>query len=217
MAEREPVRWITIKGKHLPVYEDGSIGVGQDYTPLYHGTTFKSMLAILESNELRGGVSNETETFGVSTTRNKDSAYNEVSLVLDKEKLHERYKIKPVYRESIFGKDLAEERLFKDIKNVSDYIRMIRWNDDSKSNIKLQLLRRRLVENFNNPNYTNVSSKFNDAYYIKKIAQVAKQRGIKLDKRMQEALSYIERFDRQEFDTERYNQMLEKQARKRRL
>ena len=25
MADREPVRWITVKGKHLPVYEDGSI------------------------------------------------------------------------------------------------------------------------------------------------------------------------------------------------
>lgn len=24
----EPIRWITVKGKHLPVYEDGSIGPG---------------------------------------------------------------------------------------------------------------------------------------------------------------------------------------------
>lgn len=28
MAEKEPVRWITVKGKHLPVYADGSIGNG---------------------------------------------------------------------------------------------------------------------------------------------------------------------------------------------
>lgn len=33
MSDREPVRWITIKGKHLPVYEDGSIGVGQEEEP----------------------------------------------------------------------------------------------------------------------------------------------------------------------------------------
>ena len=30
MAEKEPVRWITVKGKHLPVYADGSIGVGSE-------------------------------------------------------------------------------------------------------------------------------------------------------------------------------------------
>lgn len=34
MAEREPVRWITVKGKHLPVYADGSIGVGQEDEPV---------------------------------------------------------------------------------------------------------------------------------------------------------------------------------------
>lgn len=33
MADREPVRWITVKGKHLPVYADGSIGVGQEEEP----------------------------------------------------------------------------------------------------------------------------------------------------------------------------------------
>lgn len=33
MAEKEPVRWITVKGKHLPVYEDGSIGIGQEDAP----------------------------------------------------------------------------------------------------------------------------------------------------------------------------------------
>lgn len=29
----EPARWITVKGKHLPVYPDGSIGVGQEKEP----------------------------------------------------------------------------------------------------------------------------------------------------------------------------------------
>lgn len=33
MADKEPVRWITVKGKHLPIYEDGSIGVGQEEEP----------------------------------------------------------------------------------------------------------------------------------------------------------------------------------------
>lgn len=30
----EPARWITVKGKHLPVYPDGSIGVGEEKAPL---------------------------------------------------------------------------------------------------------------------------------------------------------------------------------------
>ena len=131
------------------------------YTPVYHGTTYESALAILQSNELRGNVSNETETYGVSTTRNKHSAYDTVRLALDKDKLKENYSVKPVYRESVFGRDLAEERIDKTVKNVDRYIREIQWNDDSRSNIHLMFLRRRLVENFNNSeNYCSFATKF---------------------------------------------------------
>lgn len=175
------------------------------YTPLYHGTTFESMVNILKSNELRGNVSNETETYGVSTTRNKATAYDQVRLVLDKELLQETYKVHPVYRESVFGRDLAEERLDKTVTDLSKYVRQIQWNDDSKSNMKIQILRRRLVENFDNPNYTKDPS--SDAYQIKQIAELAKKKGIPTDARFKEAVKWIDKFDKRIFDKERYDRM----------
>ena len=33
IMDREPARWITVKGKHLPVYADGTIGIGQENPP----------------------------------------------------------------------------------------------------------------------------------------------------------------------------------------
>lgn len=200
------IRWVTIRGRRIPIRE-------KNYTPIYHGTTFKNALGILESNELRGNVSNETETYGVSTTRNKDTAYDTVRIVLDKDKVRERYKVEPIYRESIFGRDLAEERIDRTIENVDRYIKQIQWNDDSKSNMKMKILRRQLVENFDNVDYTNVPSRMNDAYYIKRIAQIAETKGIPLDSRMKEAVGWIQRFDSREFDEERYQEMLNKKSR----
>ena len=189
--------------------------LNNNYTPLYHGTTYENALAILQSDELRAGVSNETETYGVSTTRNKDSAYDQISLVLDRDALRQNYSVKPIYRESIFGLDLAEERINRTISNVSRYIKELRWNDDSKSNIHLKHLRRQLVENFDNPNYTNTPGKPGDsAYYIKQLAAIANQKGIKMDARLSEAVYYIQQFDNRVFDTERYEQLQKKKLRR---
>ena len=52
MAEREPARWITIKGKHLPVYEDGTIGVGQEEEPI---PEYKDTFDINSLGELQDG------------------------------------------------------------------------------------------------------------------------------------------------------------------
>lgn len=52
MAEREPVRWITVKGKHLPVYADGSIGVGQEDAPVEE---YKDTFDIEQFGELNDG------------------------------------------------------------------------------------------------------------------------------------------------------------------
>lgn len=176
-----------------------------NYTPLYHGTTYENAIKILESDELRGNISNETETYGVSTTRNKSTAYDTVRIVLDKEALRRNYSVKPIYRESVFGRDLAEERIDRTVGNVSRYVREIQWNDDSKSNMRIRILRRKLVENFNNPRYTSTPG--NDAYRIKQLASIASSKGIPMDSRFQQALGYINKFDNREFDTERYNEM----------
>lgn len=90
--------------------------------PLYHGTTWNNAIKILESNELRANVSNETETYGVSFTRNKEEAYDQVVFVIDQELLSYNYKIEPVYRDGISGRDLAEERVDRTIRNFRKYI-----------------------------------------------------------------------------------------------
>lgn len=218
MTEREIERWITVHGVHVPIYKGESYDDVSDrlnkrvpglkdksYTPLYHGTTFKNAVAIIKSNVLKGNVSNETESFGVSTTRNQDSAYDDVALVLSKEALEQDYSIKPVYRESIMGRDLAEERLTKHIKNVDRYIKKLAWNDTSARNTKLHILRRELVQNFENKNYTNEPG--SRAYYIKQLALLARNRNILMDQRLSQAVGYIEMFDRREFDSEKYEEM----------
>ena len=52
MTEREPVRWITIKGKHLPVFADGSIGVGQEDAPVEE---YKDTFDMEQFGELNDG------------------------------------------------------------------------------------------------------------------------------------------------------------------
>lgn len=52
MADREPVRWITVKGKHLPVYADGSIGVGQEDAPVEE---YKDTFDMEQFGELNDG------------------------------------------------------------------------------------------------------------------------------------------------------------------
>lgn len=197
--------WID-KEKQISYYQKQAERLNTStYTPVYHGTTFKNALAILESDELKGNISNETETYGVSTTRNKDTAYDTVRLEMNKEALQYNYRVEPIYRESVFGKDLAEERINRSVTNVSRYIKSVQWNDDSKSNMKMRILRRKLVENFNNRNYTNDPK--NDAYYIKRIAEIAKEKNIPMDARMKEAVSYIQKFDNRIFDQERYDEL----------
>ena len=182
-----------------------------NYTPLYHGTTLTNAIKILESNELRANISNETETYGLSTTRNKLEAYDSVAFVLNKDKLQTQFKVKPVYREGIAGLDLAEERIDRTVKPLNKYCEQIMWNDTSKSNIKLRVLRRKLVENFDNEQYTSDSA--TDAYKIKKIGQLADRLGIPLDGRFEEALNWIAKFEARVFDAERYNEV---QARRKR-
>lgn len=182
-----------------------------NYTPLYHGTTLTNAIKILESNELRANISNETETYGLSTTRNKLEAYDSVAFVLNKDKLQTQFKVKPVYREGIAGLDLAEERIDRTVKPLNKYCEQIMWNDTSKSNIKLRVLRRKLVENFDNEDYLNDPS--SDAYKILRICELANQLNIPVDSRFEEALNWIKKFEDRVFDTERYDQI---QARRKR-
>lgn len=94
--------------------------------PLYHGTNEHNLLEILESNELRAGISNETETYGVSFTRNSRESYGSVDIVVDRYELMNNYHLEPIYRDGIAGRDLAEERCNRTIKDIRKYIKQVR-------------------------------------------------------------------------------------------
>ena len=191
--------------------------------PLYHGTGYKEAYEILKSDELRANISNETETYGVSLTRNKDAAYGDVSIVLDQERLNYDYKVKPVYRDGIMGLDLAEERVPKTIYNVSKYIIELQWNDKGARNSQLHILRGDMVRNFNDENFLDKPKIVrrsgghevtNYCYWLDKLITLANKKGIKLDKRFKEAEVYLKRFRSRVFDKEKANLLATKRSRK---
>lgn len=180
--------------------------------PLYHGTSWENAVQILETNELRGNVSNETETYGISFTRNRDSAYDAVGLVIDQEKLSYNYKIAPVYRDGISGLDLAEERVDRTIKNIRQYIIKLQFNNP----VYLKSLRRTLIDHFDDADLLDTPKfsprKFNIAYSINRVIQSAHKYNIPLDNLFQEAEKYIDMFVHREFDEEYYQTLQHKRG-----
>lgn len=181
--------------------------------PLYHGTTWMNAIEIIESNELRANVSNETETNGVSFTRNSREAYDQVVFVIDQELLSHNYKISPVYREGIAGLDLAEERVPRTIKNIRKYIIELRWNNP----IWFKTLRRQLTREFDNPDLLSQPSKgsdFNLAYEVNKLIETAHKYNIKIDKTFQEAEYWIDQWKQHIPDIETENWIEQRKFRK---
>lgn len=178
--------------------------------PLYHGTSWENAVNIIESNELRGNVSNETETYGVSFTRNKNSAYSSVALIIDQEKLSYNYKIDPIYRDGISGLDLAEERVPVTIKNIRKYLIGIQFNNP----IYLKSIRRIIVDHFyddidllTTPRFS--TTKLNMVYSVYSVLQCAHKYNIPVDKYFQEAEKYIQMYVDGKFDEE-YKRILDR-------
>lgn len=147
-------------------------------THLYHGTTWKNAIAILETNELRANVSNETETYGVSFTRNKREAYDSVCFVVDQLLLSYNYKIEPVYRDGIAGRDLAEERVDRTIKNFRKYIIEARVNDP----FTVRILRKKLSKSSDPALLTDPNlNRWNEVYWVNKFIETADKYNIHLD------------------------------------
>jgi len=114
---------------------------------LYHYTKISGLFSILKSNKLKVGLSpsyltRDKVSYVVSMTRDKNfHKINrdfiggvEVRLVLDGDRLSNKYKIKP-YQAFLF-KGESEEVIFEDIDNISKYIKEIdiiipndSWND----------------------------------------------------------------------------------------
>lgn len=173
--------------------------------PLYHGTSYKNAISIIESNELRANISNETETLGISFTRNKDSAYDKVAIVIDQEMLTYNYKIDPVYREGISGLDLAEERVPRTIHNIRRYITELRMNNP----FDLKTLRRTIVDHFDDGNLLTTrwfsERDYNIACDIYQLLQCADKYKIRVDDQFKTCRKYIDMYINREFDTEYKN------------
>lgn len=180
--------------------------------PLYHGTSFENAISIIETNELRGNVSNETESYGVSTTRSKNEAYSHVAIILDQEKLSYNYKIHPVYRDGIAGKDLAEERLDRTIKNIRKYILGLQFNNPTY----LKSIRRILIEHFGDMSILDFNNRSKGMLgvisKVDKLIETAHHYNISLDKYFLEVEKYLTMFKNGEYDEE-YAKILQSKGR----
>lgn len=171
--------------------------------PLYHGTGFREACEILESNELRANISNETETYGVSLTRNKDAAYYAIRFKIDHEKLIQNYKVKPVYRDGIRGRDLAEERVDRTIKNFRRYILEIQLNNP----MDIKVIRSKLVRYFDDVDFIKkerIPGKptTNPAHYTDLLISLSRKYSIPIDKDLKIISYYLEQFKKRIFDQE---------------
>ncbi|AMM45048.1 hypothetical protein SP15_243 [Bacillus phage SP-15] len=110
--------------------------------PLYHGTDYHSAYLILQTNMLKANTSNETETHGVSFTRNKNEWYYKFVFVVDQAKLANNHKVAPVYRHGIAGRDLAEERVPYDIRNLNKLLIEV----DVRGDTNLRIIRKKLLK-----------------------------------------------------------------------
>lgn len=208
-------RWVTLKNGTRVFIEDGEsvsdafkrykeLKKQHNYTPLYHGTSYANMINILNTDTLIAQLSPKGDTEeAVSFARSIDNAYGRVAFELDRDALNHDYKITLKKTEV----DPDEERVHKTISNVSKYVNRINWVD-SPHKTYLKQLRRQLVNNFKNPEYTKTPG--SSAYELRQIAIIANKKGIPVDANFKTALSYIDKFDRREFDMERYLQLKKK-------
>lgn len=165
-------------------------------SPIYHGTSIKNAYLIVYSNELRGNVSNETETYGVSFTRNKNEAYGSVYIKVDQEKLSYNYKIHPIYRDGIAGRDLAEERVDKTITNIRKYIIEIGLNYDLVVNrIRLSLTEIALSGR------NELKESDGEAYDLMMLLKTCDKYNINMSAELRDAGKYIDMFYNNEPDT----------------
>lgn len=167
--------------------------------PLYHGTTTWDAISIIESNELRAHTCSyvEGETYGVSLTRNPASAevFGEVSLILDQEGICQNYPMKPLTRYGELGRDIAEERVPRTIKNIRRYIRGLIWNRPEK----MKRLRRVLTENSEDleildRKYLRPGGPINIAWAMNRLIELAETYGFSLDDNFLKAKQLIQEF-----------------------
>jgi hypothetical protein len=112
---------------------------GKQVGLLYHFTKTGNLIGILQSNILKASdqwATNDDPRPINSFTRNKNGwdvggFPTDVRITIDGDKLSNKYKIQPFDMD--FGVDEMEERIYKDIPNIKDYILGITILDDEYS------------------------------------------------------------------------------------
>jgi hypothetical protein len=99
---------------------------GKQVGTLYHYTSYKSLIAILESNKLHSTQYDYTKNVGVSFTTVKSPVHGAVGIVVDGDDLSNNYKVSPMSFGLTPIPDEHEERvLTKEIKNIRRYIKKV--------------------------------------------------------------------------------------------
>lgn len=162
---------------------------------IYHGTDIKALCEIIESNELRAGISNETETYGISFTRNPRESYGSVDLVVDRYELMQNYHLEPVYRDGIAGLDLAEERCNRTIKNIRKYLKQVRLTNRVHVKHVARLLRQQGVDTLWQPRvYPKHAPRGfpNDMYYFNELKDLCRKYAIPVNNLLQQVFDSID-------------------------
>jgi hypothetical protein len=123
--------------------ENEQLGEGKQVGTLYHFTRTGELIGILENNILKASdmwaTNKDSRPFN-AFTRNKNG-WNvggfptDVRISIDGDKLSNKYKIQPFNME--FGVDEMEERVYKDIPNIKNYITDITINTKTKGNYEI--------------------------------------------------------------------------------
>ena len=121
---------VTDTGKKIPLLKIRVMKEAKQAGIMYHYTKYDNLLSILKDDMIMKGEHNY-----ISFTRNKRNIKSGLAcqIVLDGDKLSNRYKIEPFDYFNMTGEDEQEERvLTRVIKNVHQYIREINIENDEE-------------------------------------------------------------------------------------
>ena len=137
--DKEPARWITIKGKHLPVYADGTIGVGQEDEP---AETYKDTFDINSLGQLEDSGDDVQDFIRANKNNKAFMQYGRDYSIEAIEQLHHTMRHKNALKQGMY-----ETKIEDAISQVRDTIKASHisgWfkeaNSDYKPRIAEQLL-----------------------------------------------------------------------------
>lgn len=171
MAERESVRWITIKGKHLPVYADGTIGVGQEDEPV---ETYKDTFDEALDKKKHVGLGAEWLDFAGSYGEDWNPDVNE------KERMREYIKI--MQKEGIVPKNAEIDKVQDYLIHFGEY-GISEWHEKTPYGLKTEMFAR-YAEGATKYGYGNDKRQFDIKYKMSDFIDNTKSMHLITDKSM---------------------------------